>query len=80
MQWDFWLVGNSVDEFVETRRNQKDSPFGYIQRTDHMSVQVRTWSEVINDARHRLKFLERNLDYRADHVDGVEYLRATHAR
>jgi hypothetical protein len=41
---------------------------------------VRTWSEVINDARHRLKFVERSLDYRANHDDGVEYLRSKHAQ
>ncbi len=80
VKWDFWLIGNSLDEFVESRRNQVGFPFGYVQRTERMSIQVRTWSEVINDARHRLKFVERNLDYRADHADGVEYLRETHAR
>jgi len=80
VKWDFWLIGNSLDEFVESRRNQVGFPFGYVQMTERKSVQVRTWSEVINGARHRLKFVERNLDYRADHADGVEYLRETHAR
>ncbi|WP_406199966.1 ATP-binding protein [Streptomyces europaeiscabiei] len=80
VSWDFWIIGNSLDEFAESRRNQTGLPFGYIQRTDRHRVQVRTWSEVINDARHRLKFVERSLDYRATHDDGVEYLRSKHAQ
>ncbi|MET8025734.1 ATP-binding protein [Streptomyces avermitilis] len=80
VSWDFWIIGNTLDEFAESRRNQTGMPFGYIQRTDRHSVQVRTWSEVINDARHRLKFVERSLDYRANHDDGVEYLRSKHAQ
>jgi hypothetical protein len=67
-------------EFAESRRNQTGLPFGYIQRTDRHRVQVRTWSEVINDARHRLKFVERSLNYRATHDGGVEYLRSKHAQ
>ncbi len=78
--WDFWIIGNQLDEFVESRRNQTGLPFGYIQRTPKYSVQVRTWSEVINDARHRLKFVERGLNYRATHDDGVEYLQKTHSK
>ncbi|MDQ0763893.1 ATP-binding protein [Streptomyces canus] len=80
VSWDFWIIGNTLDEFAESRRNQTGLPFGYIQRTDRHRVQVRTWSEVINDARHRLKFVERSLDYRANHDDGVEYLRSKHAQ
>ncbi|MEV7138537.1 ATP-binding protein [Streptomyces tauricus] len=79
VSWDFWVIGNSLDEFAESRRNQSGLPFGCIQRTERHRVQVRTWSEVINDARHRLKFVERSLNYRAAHDDGVEYLRSRHA-
>jgi hypothetical protein len=80
VSWDFWIIGNSLDEFAESRRKQSGLPFGCIQRTDRHRVQVRTWSEVINDARHRLKFVERSLNYRAAHDDGVEYLRSRHAQ
>ncbi len=80
VKWDFWLIGNRMDEFAQGRRDQSGFPFGYIQRTPRMSVQVRTWSEVIDDARHRLKFVERTLDYRADHDDGIDYLRRAHAQ
>lgn len=78
--WDFWIIGNSLDEFAESRRQQSTMPLGYIQHTDKYRVQVRTWSEVLNDARHRHKFVEKSLDYQAGHDDGVEYLRRTHAQ
>jgi hypothetical protein len=80
VSWDFWVIGSFLDEFVESRRSQTGLPFGCIQRTDRHRVQVRTWSEVINDAWHRLKFVERSLNYRATQDDGVEYLRSKHAQ
>ncbi|MFE3229993.1 ATP-binding protein [Nocardia sp. NPDC059228] len=78
--WNFWVIGNSIDEYADTRRNQQGLPFGYIQRTNRFGVQVRTWAEVINDARHRLKFVEGSLNYQVTHDTGVEYLRETHAK
>jgi hypothetical protein len=78
--WDFWITGNTLDEFAESRRNQTGLPFGYIQRTDRHRVQVRTRSEAINDSRQFLEFVEHSLDYRANHDDGVEYLRSKHAQ
>jgi len=76
--WDFWIVGNYLDEFAESRRDQVGLPFGFIQRSARYSVRVLSWAEVINAARHRLKFVERSLNFRATHEDGVSYLQETH--
>ncbi|MFE7836762.1 hypothetical protein ACFU53_12125 [Streptomyces sp. NPDC057474] len=28
VSWDFWIIGNTLDEFAESRRNQTGLPFG----------------------------------------------------
>ncbi|MBF6241907.1 Uncharacterised protein [Nocardia otitidiscaviarum] len=78
--WDFWLIGNDIDRITNSKRNQTGLPFGYIYRTDQYRIQVRTWAEVLNDAKHRLKFVERTLNYQVSHDSGVQYLRETHAK
>ncbi|MEV6241048.1 ATP-binding protein [Lentzea sp. NPDC051838] len=78
--WDFWVIGNTIDEYAESRRDQVGLPYGYIQRSTSYTIQVRTWAEVINAAKHRLKFVEKSLNYQVSHDSGLEYLRTTHAK
>ncbi|MGX7824193.1 ATP-binding protein [Actinokineospora sp. 24-640] len=78
--WDFWLVGNDLDELVEDRTRQVGLPRGCIQRTAKYKIFVFRWAEVIAAARHRLKFVQSALDFTARHDDGVQYLRDTHAK
>jgi hypothetical protein len=80
VSWNFWLIGNDLDRVTNAKRNQTGMPFGCIHRTDRYTIQVRTWAEVLHDAKHRLKFVERSLSYQVSHDGGVRYLRETHAK
>ncbi len=55
-------------------------PFGMVQNVKKYSIWVRTWAEVIGDARHRHKFVQQSLDYTTDHDAGVAYLREKHRK
>jgi hypothetical protein len=43
-------------------------------------VWVYTWAEIIQDAAHRLKFVQQQLDYQPDEDQAFAYLRKTHAK
>lgn len=79
VEWRFVLVGNSVSATVDGQRRQRHLPFGVIQ-LDPFVLEVRQWSEVIADARHRLKFIHKSLAYESTHDDGLTYLRENYAR
>jgi hypothetical protein len=54
--WDFWLVGDTIDEVVEDLVNQKDAPPGrYMERANYR-IWVRRWAELVEDNRQRLHF------------------------
>ena len=78
--WDFWLIGNDVDELADERRKQIGLPPGCIQRTERYRIFVMRWSEILGAAKHRLKFVEKSLQVTATHDDGISYLRKTHSR
>lgn len=61
--WDFWLVGNDTTREVDEMREQTHLPHGVVQSSQKYKITVRTWSEVIGAARHRLKFVQQSLQY-----------------
>ena len=61
--WDFWLIGDSMDEVVEELVNQKDSPPGLYTEHKSYRIWVRRWAEVLEENRQRLHFYREHLSY-----------------
>jgi hypothetical protein len=80
--WVFWAISNDVSDSVRREVNQRDRPEGllYEDREGSIRVWVKTWSQVIEDCRSRLRFFEESLRYRADENSALEYLRRTHEK
>jgi hypothetical protein len=77
--WEFWLVGNETTDTVDDLRNQENLPFGVAQNSKKYRIIVRTWAEIIGDAQHRLKFVQRSLQYESDRDTGLAAMRAKYA-
>lgn len=75
-EWDFFLVANEMNEYVEERSHQPDKPKGlaFELRDGNARVWVKKWSELIADARHRLKFVKKQLEYDPGTDDAVSFL------
>ena len=80
VQWDFVLVGNDWDEFAELRAKQKEKPPGLILDSEGLRVWVKTWSQLLAENKHRLKFVQDSLEYMPDEDQALEYLRQTHMK
>lgn len=80
--WTFIAVSNEFDSFAESEANQKDKPKGLVSDNPKLNFQVwiKTWSEIINNARARLRFVNELLAYQADNDSAKEYLDRTHAK
>lgn len=81
--WNFLIVSNDMDS--HTRRKvtkQADRPDGllHISQDLPLKIWVKTWSQIIEECKGRLKFFESGLDYRATHDSGLEYLQKTHSK
>ncbi|WP_336879555.1 ATP-binding protein [Rhodococcus globerulus] len=73
--WEFWLIGNDVDNEVDEQRNQDYLPFGVVQSSKKYKLVVRTWAEVLGDAEHRLKFVQRSLQFESNQDTGLASMR-----
>ncbi|MFF8703003.1 ATP-binding protein [Streptomyces albidoflavus] len=81
--WDFYLVVRSVKDRLKPALRQANKPEGlYSEPTqyEHTSVRVwvRTWSEILREAKQRLEFVKNGIDHNSSLEEALAYLRHRH--
>lgn len=61
--WDFWLLGDAIDEIVEELVSKKDQPAGLYTEGASYRIWVRRWAEILEENRQRLHFYRDHLSY-----------------
>ncbi|MBB4772165.1 ATP-binding protein [Actinomadura livida] len=79
-RWEFWIIGDTLKPAVEKMANQKGREPGVVVDGDNFVVRAVTWAEVIQEARHRLDFVRRALDYQSTSDTGIQYLQRAHGK
>jgi hypothetical protein len=62
VRWDFWLVGNDMDEYVD-KLTKEEGNSGIYKEFDGYTIRVRRWADVLEENRRRLHFYKEHLDY-----------------
>lgn len=78
ISWDFWLVGNTYNDYVTRKLNTPGNPHGCALIAPKFRVHVRSWAEVLGEAEHRHKYIERALAATSDEDSGLTYLNRVH--
>ncbi|HJP69258.1 MAG TPA: hypothetical protein VJ846_10180 [Sphingomicrobium sp.] len=83
--WDFWLVTAKMDDEVRQETSQRGRPRGVAYEPDvadrsdtSVRVWVRTWNEIIEDAKHRLSYFRDGLDHDPSLEHALDYLARQH--
>lgn len=81
-RWNFVAISNDLDAFAKSEANQRNRPKGMVSDNAELNITVwaKSWAEVINDARARLRFVNEQLAYEADQDSAKAYLKKTHAK
>lgn len=81
-KWTFLVISNEMDEHAGRKANQRDRRKGVVYDDSELNIVVwaKTWSEVINDAKVRLEFVNQQLSYEANRESSMNYLKKTHAK
>ena len=82
MDWDFWLVGNSIHSRLVKEVNQKERPRGlaleYDVPTGRCRLWIVQWSELIEARRAELEFFQQQYQFNPTTQEAVERLRKLH--
>jgi hypothetical protein len=81
-KWTFLAISNELDDFAIHEANQRNRKPGcvYDDDTHNITVWVRTWAEVINDARARLLFINEYLSYESTRESARKHLQKVHSK
>jgi hypothetical protein len=76
--WNFWLLTLEYDPLVEAEANQNGRPVGLT--LDHQDLQLRvwvkTWAQVLEENRARLRFVQERLDWEPDQEAALQLLKS----
>jgi hypothetical protein len=80
--WTFVAISNELDSYAKKDATQRGRPKGQVFDDPELNITVwvKEWAEVINDARSRLRFVNEQLTYEADRDSAKAYLQRTHAK
>jgi hypothetical protein len=76
--WNFWLIGNELDDFAEEERSQQNRPKGVIHQGKKVTVWLKEWGEIFEENERRLKFYRDRLEYNATRATGLDFLKDTY--
>lgn len=81
-RWLFWAISDDWTEAVRAEALEQDGPSGRVLniKGGQYSIWVKTWGQVIQECEGRLKFIQEKLEYSADKVSALRYLRETHEK
>jgi hypothetical protein len=79
-KWVFWAISSDVDRIVAREVLQKDRARGILFQDEEqrLTIWVKTWSQLINDCKARLRFFGEKLNYVADRDSSLEHLKTTY--
>lgn len=79
VEWDFLAVSNKFKRDAEMDARQANKPRGLIVEYDEPHTKTRvwakTWGQIIQKAEGRLTFYKRRLQYQANDVEALKYLK-----
>jgi hypothetical protein len=80
-RWDFWILTNEFDDLVAAEASQTNRPGGLaMDNPEHrLRVWVKTWGQVIEENRGRLRFIQERLGYEPNHEDALQHLKLRYA-
>ncbi|AVT82995.1 ATP-binding protein [Rhodopseudomonas palustris] len=84
VEWDFLAISNHFTEDAEMDARQANKPRGLIVEYDEPHTKIRvwakTWGQLIQEAEGRLTFYRRRLQYQANDVQALKYLKAINSQ
>ena len=81
-RWVFWAVSNDMDDFARRKASQANRPRGLIHDDDQhrISIWVKTWGQLINECKSRMRFFQDKLNYTPDRDSSLAHLEHTYPK
>lgn len=82
-KWHFWIISNDYDDYADIKLNADGNKDGVLFRfTKSMDVTVwlKTWSQLLRENNHRLRFIRDKLNYNIDSAQALQHLKKAYGQ
>ena len=82
-RWHFWIISNDYDQYAKRKLSDDRYEQDVIYRTtvdQDITIWLKTWSQLIQENNHRLRFIRDKLNYNIDSEQALGYLKKTYAQ
>ncbi|MFW1735988.1 hypothetical protein ACG94V_20250 [Acinetobacter sp. ULE_I001] len=76
------VSSNELDAYATRKANQRNMPKSVVFQDGELNITVlvKSWAEVIADARSKLQFINRHLEYEVNQESSQKYLKEVHEK
>lgn len=78
--WEFWIVGDEVGDSAQIYLGQDGRDPDVFVSKGNLTIRAVTWAKLIQDARHRLSFIKKALQYSPSNESAQGYLSTSYER
>ncbi|RZG43891.1 ATP-binding protein [Acinetobacter wuhouensis] len=81
-KWTFLAISNELDAYATRKANQRNMPKSVVFQDGELNITVlvKSWAEVIANARAKLQFINRHLQYEVTQENSQKYLKEAHEK
>lgn len=81
-KWVFWVVSSDLDANIARRTEQAGRPRGVLYQDEgqNITVWVRTWAQILEDGKARMRFFQERLGYTPDRDASLGHLKTTYEK
>ena len=73
--WNFWVISDELTPYVE----ELVGDTGLLHTKPNVNIYAKTWAQVLDENRARLKFFQDKLDVQVDRSSSLKYLQERYA-
>lgn len=79
-RWNFMVISNELDKFTQQELKNDKTGNGILYDANNMIITVKTWSQIIQECKHRLSFMRDELNLNVNSTDGLKFLKEQYAK
>ncbi|WP_433368958.1 hypothetical protein [Streptosporangium sp. CA-115845] len=78
-RWDFWLIGNTIDDALEWQIKGSGLPSNCVQDDGRVGLWVFRWGQILDMCEERVRKTQERLNYASSVALATEYAERVHA-
>lgn len=79
-RWNFVIISNELTNYTKRKLKNDKTDSGILYNADNITITVKTWSQIIQECKHRLNFMRKELNLNISATEGLKYIKENYSK